>query len=166
MKARRTSVFLVWIALAVMPAAQEDAASDAQQKEALRRLEEHDRVELHPAEDPLVVVGREQGDNDLRSRTPALMRVEDGVDRVDSEELYARAIALYEGRVFHAPARVEKPTRVRERSGLRPSSEPRGFTDATQEEGSGWGTRAFFGGLLIALGFLLRRVLRASSGPG
>jgi len=105
-------VLMASLLLAPTGAAQEGTPSPAEVQESLRALEDHDRGELHPAEDPLLVVGREQGDNDLRSRTPGLARGVQVAAQVDPEELYARALALHEGRVFHSaprsPAELEK----------------------------------------------------------
>jgi hypothetical protein len=95
--------------------AQVDEAADLQRAHAL--LRERNRETMNPAENPLVVVGREQCGNDLRARTPALQQT-DGtlITLVDTEEAYRRALALYEERAsFHSPlpaASLPRPART------------------------------------------------------
>jgi hypothetical protein len=53
---------------------------------------------------PLVVVGREQGGNDLRSRTPALAQADHQAAIVNPDDIYRRTLAMYEdGAAFHVP---------------------------------------------------------------
>jgi len=66
-------------------------------------LYERNRSVMHPG-DPLLLVGREQGDNDMRARTPALAQGDRSIARVDPAENYARTLALYEDcATFHQP---------------------------------------------------------------
>lgn len=60
------------------------------------RVRERDRSAMHPG-DPLVLVGVEQGGNDLRSKTPALASVERNMRNVDAEELRTEKLELYAG---------------------------------------------------------------------
>lgn len=56
---------------------------------------ERDREWIHPG-DQLRIVGLEQGDNDFRSRTPALLNGNLETAQIDQDTLYARKLALYE----------------------------------------------------------------------
>lgn len=155
------SILLAWLALALPLAAQETTPTEAEVKEALRALDERWRDELHPSEDPLVVVGREQGDNDLRTRTPALARSDRVAAKVDEEDAYARALALYEGTALHAPPRnvsagVEPIPDERSRKAV-----AREGGAATEDEGSStsrW--LPIFLGAALSLGLVLRHILR------
>lgn len=69
----------------------------------------HDRARIHPG-DPLALVGVEQGDNDLRGRTPALANSARAPTLVDADEHYRRTLALYEKRAhFTAPLALASP---------------------------------------------------------
>jgi hypothetical protein len=92
-----TAAFLFLCALPL--AAQEPAPTNGE----LRALDERARDELHPGENPLEIVGREQAGNDLRARTPALAHSECVAAAVDPVAAYERALALYAGTTFHAP---------------------------------------------------------------
>lgn len=64
---------------------------------------DRDREILHEG-DPLKISGLEQGDNEIRSRTPALAKTDGRVAMVDTDELRERKLAMYEGRQrFHRP---------------------------------------------------------------
>jgi hypothetical protein len=67
-------------------------------------LRERNRANAHPGQ-PLTIVGLDQGDNDLRSKTPALVHSDRAAALVDPEDAYQRMLAIYEGGVMlrHAP---------------------------------------------------------------
>lgn len=101
-------------------AAQEEASQGAiDSREVERRLRERNRSELNPFE-PMAISGLEQNGNDLRSRTPALLKSDRNSAQVDQAENYGRMIEMYEmASVFHSPlptvnvANVEPPPRPR-----------------------------------------------------
>lgn len=62
------------------------------QKDSLR---ERNRSAMHPG-DPLLIIGVEQGDNDIRSRSPALLQSDRAATRVDAEEAHERRLALFD----------------------------------------------------------------------
>ncbi len=118
-RARQRHAWLLGLclALAAPAAAQHEPARDVlasdvsaqakgQDKEtalALQVLRERNRETLHPG-DPLTIVGLEQGDNEFRSGTPALVNGAHAVALMDPEDAYNRALAMYEGgAVFHQP---------------------------------------------------------------
>lgn len=69
-------------------------------------LQERNRSSMHPG-DPLTLVGREQGDNEVRSKTPALAKSDRAAALVDFDENYRRTLAMYESHtMFHAPLPV------------------------------------------------------------
>jgi hypothetical protein len=69
----------------------------------------HDRARIHPG-DPLALVGVEQGDNNLRGRTPVLENSVRAPTLVDADEHYRRTLALYENRAhFNAPLALASP---------------------------------------------------------
>lgn len=73
-------------------------------------LYQRNRSLMHPG-DPLLLMGREQGDNDIRSRTPALAQGDRSITRVDPAENYARTLAMYEDRAtFRAPLAAVTPS--------------------------------------------------------
>lgn len=73
----------------------------------------HDRARIHPG-DPLALVGVEQGDNDLRGRTPALANSVRAPVLVDADENYRRTLALYENRAqFNTPLALASPMSAR-----------------------------------------------------
>lgn len=77
-------------------AAGPDAHVSAQEFEKQKSiLRTRDRSAMHPG-DPLALVGVEQGDNDLRSRTPILLQSDRQSTPVDAELLRAQKLALYE----------------------------------------------------------------------
>jgi hypothetical protein len=110
-----------------------------------------------------VIVGREQGDNDLRSRTPALARSDHLAAMVDPEEAHARALALYEeGAGFHSAPRAA--SRALERS----TRAPLGSSDAvelastpTRESSSLSSSLPLFLGVALVLLLLYRGLFRA-----
>jgi hypothetical protein len=66
-------------------------------------LQSRNRTLMHPG-DPLLIVGVDQGDNDMRARTPALANSNKVVKQVDQGEAYQRALAMYEsGATFKSP---------------------------------------------------------------
>lgn len=85
------------------PSAAPHPASAKLGKEERATLEERNRETMHPG-DPLKLVGVEQGDNDIRSRTPILKQMTTTGGAVDPQELYERTLALYSDR-----ARFQKP---------------------------------------------------------
>jgi hypothetical protein len=66
-------------------------------------LRARDRDAMHPGQ-ALVIVGREQDGNELRSRTPALAQADRKNANVNTDDVYQRTLAMYEdGTVFHGP---------------------------------------------------------------
>lgn len=85
------------------PDAVDPARSQAEISEQRERLRERDRATMHPGA-PLTLIGVEQGDNDIRSRTPALMQSDRNAALVDPEDAYQRTVEMFEsGARFHAP---------------------------------------------------------------
>lgn len=95
-------------ATAAKPAAVEaqrnKSLSSLAAEEALReKFEQRSREKLHPG-GALEIVGREQDDNQFRTRTPALVNAERETVYVDPQELRERKLAMYgERREFHEP---------------------------------------------------------------
>ena len=111
------SIALLALALALAapaPGAQEDVAPTRDVVRPPAGFAGRDREFMHPG-NPLEVVGLEDADNDIRSRTPALERSDRQAAVVDLEELYDRKLALYEGRVFAKPLDRRDSTRHRDR---------------------------------------------------
>lgn len=160
----RTTSWLALLACLVLggtSTAQELSRDEARVGEWLQAVEDHDRAELHPAEDPLVIVGREQGDNDLRARTPMLARGQRVPAQVDPEEAYERALALHEGTRFRSPPRgVGKSDANETRT---PADRKRSPATEAPAEGAGGSARwPWLTAMLAAalgLGFLFRRLL-------
>jgi len=77
----------------------------AQEAEAVPTVQEQvllrgrNRAMLHPS-DPLVIGGREQGDNEMRSGTSALKRGKTATGGVSGDDSYRRAIAMVESRTM------------------------------------------------------------------
>jgi len=83
----------------------EGSSQDGPDQLDLDTLRSRYRPSIHPG-DALVIVGNEQGDNDLRSITPSLARGEHAAQLVDTDENYQRALAMYgDGQMFHTPPR-------------------------------------------------------------
>ena len=75
-------------------------------------LPDRDRAAIHPG-NPLKLIGREQGDNDLRSSTPALARSNRVLAEVDEEQNHKRALAMVgEGASFTEPVLPPASTRA------------------------------------------------------
>ncbi|MEQ1893189.1 MAG: hypothetical protein ABL998_11640 [Planctomycetota bacterium] len=122
MKSRPRLLAFLALLLAGSLSAQESAPVGPALGNARRTLSERGRDQLHPAADPLVVVGREQAGNDLRARTPALGRVERVAAVIDPIAAHERALALYEeGAKFHAPPKAVKKTSPGERARTEPT---------------------------------------------
>lgn len=122
MKSRPRLLTLLLPLLAGPLVAQEQAPVGHALSEARRELSERTRDELHPSDDPMVVVGHEQGDNDLRKRTPALARSDRVAATIDPEAAHERALALYsEGAKFHAApiSRQSRPVEPEPRQAVR-----------------------------------------------
>lgn len=84
--------------------------SEFDRRQIERVLAGRSRDTLHPSDDPLLIVGREQGDNDLRSGTPALQRSDRRVLTEDAEVARARRLAMYEeGATYTSPLPSEEP---------------------------------------------------------
>ncbi|MEZ6003716.1 MAG: hypothetical protein R3F33_05980 [Planctomycetota bacterium] len=98
---------------------QEESALDTQS------LRTRDREVLHPG-NPLVVSGVEQGDNNFRTVTPALVKADTTIETIDREELRARKLAMYQGnqRFDRAPLLT-----------VRTSGSMTGFSPAALQEG-------------------------------
>lgn len=79
------------------------AKEEGQGPEIENLLRERDRVRLHPG-NPLEIVGLEQGDNNLRARTPALANSDRAPKQLDSGDLYQRTLSMYDsGARFNQP---------------------------------------------------------------
>jgi len=121
-----------WLILSAAPvAAFQDPVEGIEDSAGQAILRENDRSMLHPG-DPLFLVGLEQGDNDLRSRTPALAKSNRAPRQVDPDDAYRRALAMYEdGARFHeAPLSAPAPPRGR---AARRAARPRSAGDFTAE---------------------------------
>ena len=81
------------------------AAEESRATQAI--LRERNRTTLHPG-DPLKISGIDQGENDIRSRTPALANSDRTAAMLEPEEHYRRTIAMYEDRALFP----EPPTLV------------------------------------------------------
>lgn len=144
--------------LLAAPQQEEAPGPERVSEEVDRRLWSRGREILHTG-DPLDLVGREEGDNDFRRRTPALESSDREVQHVDRDELYRRRMAMYtEGKAFHTPlpaasgwlpasrppvaSRVEPPT-----SDAKPTGESEG--------GSAWPI-VLPGSLLLLILVLIR----------
>lgn len=153
------------LVLTALPLATQEPGPSGHQ---LRALEERARDELHPSEDPLVVVGREQAGNDLRARTPALARGKLVAAAIDPVAAYERALALYaEGATFHAPpATLDQPAgkpEKRRSRGTPQSAASQSVTAPSTADPSPWwrsSLPAFLTGVLVLL-FFYRRHGRA-----
>ena len=75
-------------------------------------LEARDRVALHPALVPTVVVGLEQGDNSFRHRTPGLAQGDLAPAMIDVDLNRNRRLAMYEGNSFTRPVRPAAGSRA------------------------------------------------------
>jgi hypothetical protein len=87
--------------------AQSISRSDGQSASSAGRttdlLPGRNRARMHPG-NPLVIVGVEQGDNDIRSRTPVLAQSDRAATFVNPDENYRRTLAMYDqGASFHDP---------------------------------------------------------------
>jgi len=100
---RALGAALVALTLAGGASAQFKSAKLDQQKRATEQvLTERNRETMHPG-GALEVVGVEQGDNEIRSRTPALERSDRAAAQVDVDELRERRLAMYQsGARFHS----------------------------------------------------------------
>lgn len=84
------------------------------------------RARMHPG-DPLVIVGIEQGDNDIRSRTPVLGQSDRAATFVNPDENYRRTLAMYdEGATFHEPllGRTQTKAYIPRRGASQPAPAP------------------------------------------
>ena len=133
--------------------ADRDVESDA------RVLEERSREALHPAGDPLDLVGREERDNGFRARVPVLAAAEARIAFVDEEATYRRRRAMYEeGAVFTAPPRrAERTASASAPAGWTSRSTAQGVNRAKADTGA-WGTGLWTAGLIVVVvGLWLRR---------
>jgi hypothetical protein len=109
-------------------------SKDAELNEQKTILRDRNRSSLHPG-DPLAIVGVEEGDNDIRSRTPALMHSDRHAGVVDVDREHQRRLALFEGGGLKlepvtiardAPAETRTTTRPRaEEPDVAPTRDPR-----------------------------------------
>ena len=75
---------------------------------------ERDKELMHTQSPALALGGLEQGDNDMRGRTPALQNSDRAVALLDPEENYRRRLALYDqGATFASAPRVVASAVVR-----------------------------------------------------
>lgn len=144
-------------------------ASQGEQRDAaeLRKFEEvlrqRNREALNPAPDPLRVIGLEQEGNDLRSRTPALLKGDLSAALLDPDAAYERALALYEDRTLNgtppprAPSTPQRAVPARERKHAE-----RGGAPAAHDDGFGWSSTlpSFVLGALFVL-WLFRRTMKS-----
>jgi hypothetical protein len=84
-----------------------DQAADSAQIEVM--LRERNRANMHPG-NPLEIIGLEQGDNDLRSQTPALVNSDRSKVSVNADENYQRTLAMYESGAHFSQAAQSMPT--------------------------------------------------------
>ncbi len=85
----------------------EPSQKSASNSEIESVLNARNRATLHPG-NPLEIVGLEQGTNDLRSRTPALVSSNRAAVLLNSDELHERTLAMYEsGAHFSQPATAQ-----------------------------------------------------------
>lgn len=90
-------------AAAQQSAAQPEDVSGTATESALGDL---NRAKMHPG-NPLELVGLEQGDNDIRARTPALANSNRAALILNTDDAYARTLAMYnQGASFSQPART------------------------------------------------------------
>ncbi len=143
-------VVLIGMASAQDPDEPDEASIRAKMDIVLR---ESDRVRHGDGSSPQIV-GVEQGDNEIRSQTPALENSARTQSRHDSNDQHQRALAMYESRArFSSPAQIE--------SGLPeddPTAEPTIDAKALPVEESAaadHGDMRWLGGLLVALGALI-----------
>lgn len=87
-----------------------DQAGKHELSEQRATIRERNRSTLYPG-DPLVLVGVEQGDNDLRSRSPALKNGQVVPRQVDLEQLREQKLGLYREEA-RAPQPVSIPHRT------------------------------------------------------
>ncbi|MDZ4775113.1 MAG: hypothetical protein SGI72_18500 [Planctomycetota bacterium] len=78
------------------PHAIDAGVSPAEMNAQKENLRDRNRGSMHPG-DPLVIVGIEQGNNEIRSRTPALASAVRTPVIVDDDLAYKRKLALFEG---------------------------------------------------------------------
>ena len=75
---------------------------------------DRNREFMRVGEEPLALVGIEQGDNDFRSRTPALLNTAGETLLIDVDEAYRRKLDMYaRGETFTAPPPTVEATRSR-----------------------------------------------------
>lgn len=135
-------------------------------RDAGPRLRERNREGMHPGI-PLDIVGLEQGDNDFRSRTPALAKSDKRTAQVDPEENYRRRLAAYSlGGAFNKPLHnalvtPSDPARNPVRNNGAPTPDPRATAPQPQPASDALrlvlGSAALFIGLAICLFFWMRR---------
>jgi len=104
-KSRRSGAIVAAVALcgSIATAQVKPANPERVRGEDETLLIERNRNSMHDG-DPLELVGLEQGNNDLRSRTPALERSTRQAAEVDVDQNYARTLAMFEtGETFSTP---------------------------------------------------------------
>jgi hypothetical protein len=100
---RLAALFSCALCLAERAGAQHGRAGDQEAARFLPLLAERNRETMHPGE-PLKIVGLEQGENEIRSLTPALAHGDEAVALVDREDSHRRALSMYDERAtFHQP---------------------------------------------------------------
>ena len=110
-----------------------------------------DRGELR-GEQPIELVGIEQGDNDFRSRTPALERSDRAIARVDEEALRERRLAILAGESFDASP-LPQVTEA-----APPTTAPRRELPVSAPESSGWRLPVVIGVFALLLAWVGRSI--------
>ena len=168
----------VLLALALLPAlarAQEPATARVAQetpndapagRDPTRdELARRSRVDLHSGT-PIELVGQAQGDESLRTRTPALLNFESRPRSVDEEQAYRRALALYGERAsFTSPlpratAAADRPAAARPPQVSPPAPPPRDFV-VREKPAQPWFWLLAFGIAAVLIAWFLRRQQRA-----
>jgi hypothetical protein len=98
------ALFALVVLFGAARAGGEDEASKHELNEQRALLKQRSRSTMHPG-DPFVLVGVEQGGNDLRSRSPALKNGVLAPQQIDAEELRQKKLGLYGGEI-RAPQAV------------------------------------------------------------
>jgi hypothetical protein len=147
-----------------LPAVAQDRASDRAQEDLARDaavLKGRDREVLHPLNNPLKIVGREQGDNGFRDRVPALDGGTFEPVKVDTDALHRRALAMYGGSAPFTGGVPRATRRTENGKRLAPPDGAGGRTPGTSGEEDGEGFPLVPAGLALLLGGLLvRRLLQ------
>lgn len=129
-------------ARAQVEAAQEEKAPEPLPEGVRGMLNERERERLHPAIDPLVVIGIDEAGGAFRAGTPMLERAVAAPVEVDLDELRERKLAMYtSGERFTGPPRTFRTDPVHARPGTEDPSLPQDASGEPLDEpgdGSRW----------------------------